>query len=149
MRLRAPTACPKWNEGTDKDITVLHWLSKNTGLTSECVTEVIELFARQKLENTTHGMMWNEAAKHAATRQVMQPPPHPAKAVEPNTASLSGELEQYTLLVWLTDVEAQSKPLDDAMIVDESPKPVAGSSKHPDDKDVRLLHFYQVSHLSL
>ena len=33
MWLRAPTACPKWNEGMDKDITVLHWLSKNAGLT--------------------------------------------------------------------------------------------------------------------
>ena len=46
MWLRAPTACPKWNEGTDKDISVLNWLSKNAGLTSECTTEVIELFAR-------------------------------------------------------------------------------------------------------
>ena len=41
MWLKAPTTCPKWNEGMDKDITVLHWLSKNAGLTSECVTEVI------------------------------------------------------------------------------------------------------------
>ena len=47
MQLRAPTACPEWNEGTDKDIAVLHWLSKNAGLTSECITEVIEPFARQ------------------------------------------------------------------------------------------------------
>ena len=71
MWLRAPTACPEWNEGTDEDITVLHWLSKNAGLTSECVTEVIKLFARWQSENTTHGMTWNEAAKHAAARQVM------------------------------------------------------------------------------
>ena len=28
MWLRAPTACPKWNEGTDEDIKVLHWLRK-------------------------------------------------------------------------------------------------------------------------
>ena len=46
MRLRAPTAYPEWNKGTDKDITVLHWLSKYAGLTSECITEVIEPFAR-------------------------------------------------------------------------------------------------------
>ena len=40
MRLRAPTACPEWNEGMDEDEKVLHWLSKNAGLTSECVTEL-------------------------------------------------------------------------------------------------------------
>ena len=45
MQLRAPTACPKWNEGTEENIAVLHWLSKNAGLTFECVTEVIKLFA--------------------------------------------------------------------------------------------------------
>ena len=68
MQLRAPTACPKWNEGTDKDIAVLHWLSKNAGLTSECVTEVIEPFARRQLENTTTGVTWNEAAKCVAAK---------------------------------------------------------------------------------
>ena len=47
MQLRAPTACPKWNEGTDEDEKVLHWMSKNAGLTSECITEGIELFARR------------------------------------------------------------------------------------------------------
>ena len=41
MQLRAPTAYPKWNKGTDEDIAVLHWLSKNAGFTSECITEVI------------------------------------------------------------------------------------------------------------
>ena len=46
MQLRAPTACPKWDEGTEEDEKVLHWLSQNAGLTSECVTEVIEPFAR-------------------------------------------------------------------------------------------------------
>ena len=71
MWLRAPTACPKWNEGMDEDVIILHWLSKNAGLTSECITEVIELFARQQSENTTTGVMWNEAAKCAATKQVM------------------------------------------------------------------------------
>ena len=90
MRLRAPTACPKWNEGMDEDIAVLHWLSKNAGLTSECVTEVIEPFTRQRLENTTTSAMWNEAAKHAAAKQVMRPPPPPPKAVEPTTAPSSG-----------------------------------------------------------
>ena len=128
MQLRAPTTCPKWNEGTDKDITVLHWLSKNAGLTSECVTEVIEPFARRQLENTTTSAMWNEAANHAATKQVMRPPPHPTKAVEPTTtAPLSGEFNQYTLLTQLSDAEAQAKPLDNAMVVNEPAKPVAGS----------------------
>ena len=136
MQLRAPTACPKWNKGTDKDITVLHWLSKNAGLTSECVPEVIELFTRQQSENTTTGVTWNEAAKHAATKQVMQPPPHPPKAVELTTAPLSGKFNQYTLLTRLSDAEAQAKPLDNAMVVNEPAKPVAGSSKHPDDADI-------------
>ena len=71
MQLRASTTCPKWNEGTDKDVKILQWLSVHTGLTSECVSEVIEPFAKQRVENTTKGMTWNEAAKHAATRQVM------------------------------------------------------------------------------
>ena len=66
----------------------------------------------------------------------MWPPPHPAKVVELNTTSLSSEFEQYTLLAGLTEVEAQSKPLDDAMVIDELVKPVAGSSKHPDDEDI-------------
>ena len=136
MWLRAPTTCPEWNEGTDEDITVLHWLSKNAGLTSECITEVIEPFARQWGENTTTGVTWNEAAKCAATKQVMRPPPHPPKAVEPTTAPSSREFNQYTLLAQLSDVEAQAKPLDNAMVVDEPAKPVAGSSKHPDDMDV-------------
>ena len=66
----------------------------------------------------------------------MWPPPYPAKAVELNTASLGSEFKQYTLLAWLTDAEAQSKPLDDAMIVNEPAKPVADSSKHPNDEDI-------------
>ena len=45
--LRAPTTCPKWNKGTYEDVQVLQWLSKHTGLTSECVSEVIEPFAKQ------------------------------------------------------------------------------------------------------
>ena len=98
MWLRAPTACPKWNKGTDEDVKVLQWLSEHTGLTSECVSEIIELFGKQQSENATNGITWNEAAKHAATRKVMQPPPHPAKIVEPNTASSSNAFEQYTLL---------------------------------------------------
>ena len=98
MQLRAPTASPEWNEGMDEDIAVLHWLRKNAGLTSECVTEVIEPFARWQLENMIMGTMWNEAAKHTATKQVMRPPPCPLKAVEPTTAPLHGEFNQYTLL---------------------------------------------------
>ena len=52
MWLRAPTACPEWNKGTEEDEKVLHWLSRNARLTSECVTEVIEPFARRRSENT-------------------------------------------------------------------------------------------------
>ena len=33
-------------------------------------------------------------------------------------------------------MEAQAKPLDNAMVVDEPAKPVAGSSKHPDNVDI-------------
>ena len=136
MWLRAPTACPEWNKGTDEDVIILHWLNKNAGLTSECVTEVIEPFSRQQSENMTMGAMWNEAAKHAATKQVMRPPPHPLKAVGSTTAPSPGKFDQYTLLDRLADAEAQSKPLDDTMVVDEPAKPVAGSSKHPDDMDI-------------
>ena len=67
MRLRAPTACPEWMEDDEK---ILHWLSQNTGLTSECIAEVIEPFARWRSENTISGKTWNEAAKRAATKQV-------------------------------------------------------------------------------
>ena len=81
--------------------------------------------------------MWNEAAKHAAVKQVIWPPPCPVKAVESTTALLPGTFEQYTLLDQLSDaVKAQTHSHDDAMIVDEPVKPVAGSSKHPDDMDV-------------
>ena len=66
----------------------------------------------------------------------MWPSPCLAKVVEPNTASSSSEFEQYTLLAWLTDAEAQSKPLDNALVIDEPVKPVAGSSKHPNDEDI-------------
>ena len=53
--------------------------------------------------------------------------------MEPNTALSSSAFEQYTLLNQLVDTEMQSKPLDDAMVIDEPVKPVAGSSKHPDN----------------
>ena len=108
MWLRAPTALPKWNEGTDKDEKVLHWLSKNAGITSECITEVIELFTRRRSENAITGKTWNEAAK-----QVTQPPPRPVKAVESTTALSSGTFKQYTLLNQLPDTaKAQTKPSD-------------------------------------
>ena len=136
MWLRAPTACPKWNEGTDEDKTILQWLSVHAGLTSECVSEVIEPFTKWWVENTIIGTMWNKAAKCAATRQVIQPPPCPAKVGEPNTASSSSAFEQYTLLDQLADGEAQSKQVDDAMVVNEPAKPVAGSSQHPNNVDV-------------
>ena len=66
----------------------------------------------------------------------MWPPPCPLKAVELTTAPLHSKFNQYTLLTCLTDAEAQSKPLDDAMVIDKPAKPVAGSSKHPNDVDV-------------
>ena len=131
MQLRALTACPKWNEGADEDIAVLHWLSKNAGLTSECVPEVIELFARQQSENTTV-----QCGMRLQSVQVMWPPPCPAKAVEPTTALSSGKFDQYTLLAQLSDVEAQAKPLDNAMVNNELVKPVAGSSKHPNNEGI-------------
>ena len=98
MQLRAPTACPEWNEGTEEDEKVLHWLSQNTGLTSECIAEVIEPFARWQSENAISGKTWNEAAKRAAVKQVSQPPPHSIKAVESTTVPSHGTFEQYTLL---------------------------------------------------
>ena len=70
MWLRAPTTCPEWTKGTEDDEKILHWLSQNAGLTSECIAEVIELFTRRRLENAISGKMWNEAAKRAATKQV-------------------------------------------------------------------------------
>ena len=70
MRLRAPTACPEWTEGTEDDEKILHWLSQNAGLTSECIAEVIEPFARWQSEIAIPGKTWNEAAKHAASKQV-------------------------------------------------------------------------------
>ena len=48
-----------------------------------------------------------------------------------------GTFEQYTLLNQLSDaVKAKTQPCDNAMIVDEPVKPVAGSSKHPDNTDI-------------
>ena len=62
--------------------------------------------------------------------------PCPDKVAEPNTSSFSSSFEQYTLLSQLANAEAQSKPLDDAIVIDEPVKLIAGSSKHPDDMDV-------------
>ena len=66
----------------------------------------------------------------------MQPPLHLPKAVEPTTALSSSEFDQYTMLARLSDAEAQTKHIDNAMVVDEPAKPVAGSSKHTDDVDI-------------
>ena len=66
--------------------------------------------------------------------------PHSAKVAELNTALSSSSFKQYTLPGQLTDVEAQSKPLDDAMVIDEPAKLVAGSSKHPDDMVGELIY---------
>ena len=102
-----------------------------------CIAEVIEPFARRWSENAISGKTWNEAAKRAAVKQVSRPPPHPIKAVELNPAPLPGTFEQYTLLNPLSDAaKAKTQPCDDTMIVDEPVKPVAGSSKHPDDTDI-------------
>ena len=54
MQLRAPTPCPKWNEGTEEDEKVLHWLSRNARLTSECVTEVSNRTVCQKAIGKCH-----------------------------------------------------------------------------------------------
>ena len=98
MWLRAPTTCPEWNEGTEEDEKVLHWLSQNAGLTSECVTEVIEPFTRRRLENAIPGKTWNEAVKCAAVKQVSRPPPRSVKTVESTTVPSHGTFKQYTLL---------------------------------------------------
>ena len=67
----------------------------------------------------------------------MWPPPCPIKAVELTTAPSPSTFEQYTLLDQLSAAEiAKTQPRDDTMIVDEPVKPVAGSSKHPDDMDI-------------
>ena len=58
------------------------------------------------------------------------------KAVVSTTPLSHGEFDQDTLLDQLTDVEARSKSLDDAMVINEPVKPVAGSSKHPNDMDI-------------
>ena len=48
-----------------------------------------------------------------------------------------GTFEQYTLLDRLSDAaKAQTKPIDNAMVVDEPAKPVADSSKHPNNADI-------------
>ena len=80
---------------------------------------------------------YNEAAKHAAVKQVSRPPPHSIKTVELTTVPSHGTFKQYTLLDRLSDTaKAQTRPSNNAMIVDEPAKPVAGPSKHPDDMDV-------------
>ena len=112
-------------------------LSQNAGLTSECVAEVIEPFARWQLENAISGKTWNEAAKHTAAKctaakQVLRPLPG-----ESTTAPSPSTFKHYTLLDWLSDAaKAKTQPHNDAMIVNEPVKPVAGSSKHPDGTDV-------------
>ena len=89
------------------------------------------------IENAISGKTWNEAAKRAAVKQVSRPPPCSVKTVELTTVPSHSTFEQYTLLDQLSDTaKAQTRPSDDAMIVDEPAKPVAGSSKHPDDTDV-------------
>ena len=50
---------------------------------------------------------------------------------------VTSTFKQYTLLNQLSDAaKAQTKPSDDFMIVNEPAKPVAGSSKHPDNMDI-------------
>ena len=62
------------------------WKSSNGSayiLTSECVSKVIEPFTKWQVENATNGTMWNKVAKHAAARQVMQPPPRSSQGSGP------------------------------------------------------------------
>ena len=80
-----------------------------------------------------NGTMWNEAAKHTATRHSMRLPPHPAKVVAPTAISSSSIFKQHTLLNRLT--EAQLISTDNDMVVDELVKPVVGPSKHLDDQE--------------
>ena len=82
-----------------------------------------------------NSMMWNEAAKHAATRQSMQLPPCPAKVVAPTAAASSSIFEQTMLLNRLTEAEAQLASSNNDMVIDKPVKPVAGSSKHPNDQE--------------
>ena len=44
-------------------------------------------------------------------------------------------IKQTTLLNRLTEAEAQLASTNNDMVVDEPVKPVAGSSKHPDDQE--------------
>ena len=89
------------------------------------------------MENAISGKTWNKAAKRAAVKQVSRPPPCSVKAVESTTVLSHGTFEQYTLLDQLSDAaKVQTRPSDNAMIIDEPVKPVAGSSKHPDNMDV-------------
>ena len=83
-----------------------------------------------------NGMTWNKAAKCAATKQSMQPPPCPAKIVAPNAAASSSVFKQYTLLDRLTEAEAQLTSTGNDMVINEPAKPVAGLSKHPDNTDI-------------
>ena len=53
-----------------------------------------------------------------------------------NTVLSSSAFEQYTLLDRLVDTEVQSKPVDNAMVINEPAKLVADSSKHPNNMDV-------------
>ena len=61
-----------------------------------------------------------------------------AQAFGRNTLSKphSSAFEQYTLLARLADTEVQSKPVDEAMVIDKPVKLAAGSSKHPNDMDI-------------
>ena len=76
MWLRAPTTCPEWNKGTDEDIKVLQWLSEHTGLTSECVSEVIEQGCKAcsyKAGHATSPMSSQDnSTKHCFTKQFIQ-----------------------------------------------------------------------------
>ena len=53
MWLRAPTACPEWDEGTEEDEKILHWLSRNAGLTSECITLRVSYWGHKISKSTS------------------------------------------------------------------------------------------------
>ena len=133
MRLRARTACPEWVEGNEADEKILRWLSTHAGLTSECVTEVIEPFAKRRSENLTHGTTWNEAAKRAASRKTAQLPSRAILTALPGSAVTPKPIGQDSTSDTVT--EPQLLKLDDDMVIDEPAKPVAGPSTHPDEPE--------------
>ena len=64
LHLCAHNKCPPFKHGI-KESELAQWLGENTGLTSELVKEVIELFMEHYTEYTCDSTPWNEAARWA------------------------------------------------------------------------------------